>query len=57
MESSVKLLSIEIDNKLNFQKHFFNILKKASNQLNAISRLQTIMGHKEKEAMMNTFMH
>ena len=57
MESSVKLLSIEIDNKLNFQKHIFNILKKASNQLNAISRLQTIMGHKEKEAMMNTFMH
>ena len=57
MESSVKLLSIEIDNKLNFQKHIFNILKKASNQLNAICRLQTFMGHKEKEAMMNTFMH
>ena len=57
MESSVKLLSIEIDNKLNFQKHIFNILKKASDQLNAICRLQTFMGHKEKEAMMNTFMH
>ena len=28
MESSVKLLSIKIDNKLNFEKHIFNICKK-----------------------------
>ena len=39
MKSSVKLLSIEIDNKLNFEKHISNICKKASNQLNAICRL------------------
>ena len=38
-ESSVKLLGIEIDKKLNFEKHIFNICKKASNQLNAICRL------------------
>ena len=57
MESSVKLLGIEIDNKLNFEKHISNICKKASNQLNAICRLQTFMGHKEKEAMINTFVH
>ena len=36
MESSVKLLGIEIDNKLNFEKHISNICQKASNQLNAI---------------------
>ena len=57
MESSVKLLGIEIDNKPSFEKHISNICKKASNQLNAICRLQTLMGHKEKEAMINTFMH
>ena len=57
MESSVKLLGIEIDNNLNFEKHIFNICKKNSNQLNAICRLQTFMGHKEKEAMINTFVH
>ena len=39
MESFVKLLGIEIDNKLNFEKHILNICKKASNQLNAICRL------------------
>ena len=40
---------IEKSIKLNFEKH--------SNQLNAICRLQTFMGHKEKEAMINTFVH
>ena len=39
MESSVKLLGIEIDNKLNFEKQISSICKKASNQLNAICRL------------------
>ena len=57
MESSAKLLGVEIDNKLNFEKHISNICQKASNQLNAICRLQTFMGHKEKEAMINTFVH
>ena len=31
MVSSVKLLGIEIDNKLNFEKPISNIFKKASN--------------------------
>ena len=57
MGSSVKLLVIEIDNKLNFEKHISNICKKASNQLNAICRLETFTGHKEKEATINTFVH
>ena len=57
MESSVKLLGIETDNKLNFEKHICNICKKASNQLNAIFRPETFMGHKEKEATINTFVH
>ena len=55
MESSVKLLGIEIDYKLNFEKHLQ--CKKAINQLNAICRLQIFMCHKEKEAMINTSVH
>ena len=46
MELFVELLGIEIDNKLNFEKHISNICQKVSNQLNAICRLQTFMGHK-----------
>ena len=38
MESSVKLLHIEIDNKLNFEKHISNICN--------ICRLETFMGLK-----------
>ena len=48
---------IEKSIKLNFEKCISNICKKASNQLNAICTLQTFMGHKEKEAMINTFAH
>ena len=57
IESSVKFLGIETDNKLNFEKHISNICKKAKNQLNAICRLQTFMEHKKKEAKINTFVH
>ena len=57
MESSVKLLGTETDNKLRFEKQIPNIFKKPSNQLNAICRLKTFMRHKEKEAIINTFVH
>ena len=55
MESSVKLLRIEIDNKLNFEKHISNTCKKASNQLNAICKLQTFMGPKKKKWSNNKY--
>ena len=57
MESSVKLLGIETVNKLRFEKQIPNIFKKPSNQLNAICRRKTFMRHKEKEAIINTFVH
>ena len=56
-ESSVKLLGIEIDKKLNFKKHISTLCNKASNQLNAICRLQPYMGQKEKETIINTFVY
>ena len=48
-ENCVKLVRIEIDNTLSFDKHIFNLCKKASNQLNAIGKIQKYMGLKEKE--------
>ena len=47
-ENCVKLLGVEIDNKLSFEKHISTLVKKASNQLNAISRIQKFMDFKEK---------
>ena len=43
-ENTVKLLGIEIDNKLSFHKHISTVCKKASNQLNAIGGIQKYMG-------------
>ena len=56
-ENWVKLLGIEIDNKLSFEKHISTLVKKASNQLNAISRIQKFMGFKEKEILLNSFVY
>ena len=54
-EDCVKLLGIEIDNTLSFEKHISNLCKKASNQLNAIGRVQKHMGFREKEVLLNSF--
>ena len=47
-ENCVKLVGVEIDYKLSFKKLISALGKKASNQLNAISRIQKSMGFKEK---------
>ena len=54
-ENCIKLLGIEMDNTLSFDKHISNLCKKASNQLNAIGRIQKYMGFKEKEVLLNSF--
>ena len=53
-QNSVTLLDVEIDNDLNFNNHVSNICKKSENKTNAISRIQSFLGQKEKEASVNT---
>ena len=55
--NSVRLLAIDIDNKLNFDKHLASLCRKAANQLNAICRIQNHMGNKEKEVLVNSFIY
>ena len=38
-KTSVKLLGVTIDNKLNFNEHVDNICKKANNKLHALARI------------------
>ena len=52
----VKVVGIEVDNKLCFEQHI-STLCKASNQLNAIGRIQKYMGFKEKEILLNSFVY
>ena len=47
-ENCVKLLGIEIDNKLSFEQHVSTLCNKASNQLNAIGRIQNSWVLKKK---------
>ena len=54
-ENGVKLLEIEISNTLFFSKYISTLYKKASNQLNAIGRIQKYIGFKEKEVLLNSF--
>ena len=56
-ENSVKLLGIEIDNKLFFEQHISTLCNYASNQLNAIRRIQKFIGFKEKEVLLNSFVY
>ena len=43
-KNSVKLVSIETDSKLLFNKHIVSLCKRATNQLHTIFRLQNQMG-------------
>ena len=55
MKSQVKLLWVEIDNKLNFEQHINHICKSAANQLNALIRLKRYLGFQERKALVNSF--
>ena len=48
--SSVRLLDIQLDDKLNFSLHVSNICKSAANQLSALIKLITSYVWKEKES-------
>ena len=53
--SSVELLGIQIDDKLNFNLHISNICRSAANQLNALIRLKRFLGFKEKIILINSY--
>ena len=53
--SSVELLGIQIDDKLNFNLHISKICKSASNQLNALIRLRQFLSFHAKEVLINSY--
>ena len=53
--SAVKLLRIEIDDKLNFNNHINTICRSAANQLNALIRLRHFLETKERKALIQSF--
>ena len=54
---SVTLLGLEIDSKLNFDKHISKLCKKSAGQLNALCRLGYLLGFEERKILVNSFIY
>ena len=54
-EKVVNLLGIDVDYKLNFNKHISALCKKAAGQLNAICRMGKHVGQSEKTVLIQSF--
>ena len=54
-QHSAKLLGINIDNKLTFDKHVSNLCFKASQKLHALARIRNFMSIKQSKILMKTF--
>ncbi len=54
-ESNVKLLGVQLDNKLNFSAHIDKIVKSAGNQLNCLKRVTRILDEKSKINIYRSF--
>ena len=50
-DASVKLLGLDIDEKLNFRKYIKTLCKKAGAKLNAIKRLGIYLNEKERKLL------
>ena len=53
--TSVKLLGIQLDDKLNFNPHISSICKSAANQVNSLIRLQKFLSFEEKKILINSY--
>ena len=53
--SSVKLLGVTIDNKLNFDEHVSKLCKKASQKIHALARISNCMSQDKLRIIMSAF--
>ena len=56
-KESILLLELEIDSKLNFDKHISKLCNKSADQLNSLNRLNTYLGFEEKKILINSFIY
>ena len=53
----MKLLSVTLDYRLDFDPHISNLCKKAATQLNVLKRLKVFIGFKEKQILVQSFVY
>ena len=51
-----KLLGVIIDDQLTFKNHICNMLKKAGQKLNVLTRTESYMDQKKREIIMSAYM-
>ena len=56
-DNSVRLLGLEIDSKLNFEKYITQLCKKSAGQLNALCRLKLFLNTNQRKILMNSFVY
>ena len=56
-ENSVRLLGLEIDGKLNFDKHITKLYQKSAGQLNALCRLKSFLNTNQRKILVNRFIY
>ena len=54
---SVKLLRVQIDDKLNLNLHINNICRSAVNHLNALIRLKQFLNFEAKKVLVNSYFY
>ena len=54
-DHTIKLLGVSIDNKLKFDKHVLNIIKKANSKLSALLRMTKFMIFRKKRTLYKAF--
>ena len=57
ISSSVKLLRVHIDDKLNFNLHITKIFRSAANQLHTLIRLRMFLNFEEKKTLINSYFY
>ena len=53
----MKLLGLEIESKLNFNKHITQLCKKSIGQLNALCRLKSFLNIDQRKILVNSFIY
>ena len=56
-KESILLLELEIDSKLNFDKHISKLCNKSADQLNSLNRLNRYLGFEEKKILISSFIY
>ena len=56
-ENSVTLLGLEVDSKLNFDKHISKLCNKCAGILNALCRIKRFLAFNERKILVNSFIY